>query len=96
MQEMDASGTDCVTSTVQAAARKIGRRARNWRSGLNPDIEPVRPADMLFAAVKNKDRSFHFVPYHFDSSFELAFLKKPDSEILQKRGWNCISTARAN
>ncbi|MDQ2732016.1 MAG: hypothetical protein M3Y56_10180, partial [Armatimonadota bacterium] len=32
-------------------------------------VEPTVP-------VRNKDRSFHYIPYNFDSSFELEFLKQ--------------------
>ena len=78
MREMDEGGQDAF-QYAQAQRQKLevvretlktqGLDPADFPSLFNlPDAEPT-------TAVVNKDRSFHFVPYNFDSSFERDFLE---------------------
>ncbi|MBR2867475.1 MAG: DEAD/DEAH box helicase family protein [Clostridia bacterium] len=51
------------------------------------DSETVAKLRAKQTSHKNKDRSFHYLPYHTDSSFEQKFLKEVLSfDILEKMG----------
>ncbi len=51
------------------------------------DLETAAKLRAKQTSHKNKDRSFHYLPYHTDSSFEQKFLKEVLSfDILEKMG----------
>jgi hypothetical protein len=85
MRELDESGKTAEQYKAQredefAAAREL-LKAQNLDVGLL-----AAPETAISVGVKNKDRSFQYVPYNFDSSFELDFLKRALSlEELQER-----------
>lgn len=84
MHEIDATGqsADAYMEEQREQHRKLRAliQAQNLGEGLLAALnEPGAP-------VKNKDRSFQYVPYKFDSSFELDFLKQALSlEMLRER-----------
>lgn len=73
MLEIDASGLSAEEYARDQRlqfekAREVLRAQGFGESWLNA------PDETVSVAVKNKDRSFHYAPYNFDSSFELGFL----------------------
>ena len=90
MREMDTAGQDAY-QYVTAQRKKLEAVRETLRAqGLDPadypnlfdlpDAAPTTPLD-------NKDRSFHFVPYNFDSTFELNFLREALTlQNLRERG----------
>ena len=90
MQEMDAAGLDTY-QYVTAQRKKLEVVRETMRAqGLDPasfpnlfDLPDAAPTTSL----ANKDRSFHFVPYNFDSSFEMNFLREALTlDNLRERG----------
>jgi hypothetical protein len=55
--------------------------------GIDVNLLKAAPVTLPAKAVRDKDRTFHVVPYNFDSSFELNFLEKAlESKELKDRG----------
>jgi len=91
MLDMDASGQTDPYQYVQAQRKKLEAVRETLKAqGLDPNDYPnlfSLPSEESPPAIKHKDRSFHFVPYNFDSSFEKDFLAGALSlEKLQKDG----------
>lgn len=88
MRTMDAAGQTAF-QYVQARRAQVEQARRILEEqGLNPDPNlfnlPPLPSGV---ALNNKDRSFHFVPYQFDSGFELTFLQEALTlDALRERG----------
>ena len=75
MHEMDLSGqTPFQYAQAQKADIEAVRETMRAR-GMDPNLFTLPAADPTTALV-NKDRSFHVVPYNFDSSFEREFLEE--------------------
>ena len=86
--ELDKSGED-ITSKVQQASdaqRQLRELlAAQGQSNLLDHLQIAAPIEYS-NAVRHKDQSFHFVPYNFDSAFELEFLKAAlEMDELQQR-----------
>lgn len=78
MVAMDSEGQDAVQyAQAERKKRDVVREAIKAQ-GLNPADYPNlfnQPDPEPSTALANKDRSFHFAPYHFDSGFERDFLE---------------------
>jgi hypothetical protein len=86
MQTLDAAG-----QTADDAARVKREQWEQARVMLEAQglaaMLGAPPSETASTAVRHKDRAFHYVPYNFDSSFELEFLKEALSlEALRERG----------
>jgi hypothetical protein len=71
--EIDASGLS-IEEKQRQQREEFERAVAALRAQGLEKFAPASPDD-LSPAVKCKDKSFHFLPYKFDSSFELEFLK---------------------
>lgn len=83
MRELDESGQS--VAEYEHAQKENFRLAQETlkKQGINIEVTP--PATVS-QTVRNKDRSFHVVPYNMDSSFELEFLQQAlQMESLQQR-----------
>lgn len=75
MQTMDVAGQTAEEYT-QAQKAQIDK-IREFAAAQGYDTNLFAPRETTTSvAVQNKDRSFHFAPYNFDSLFELDFLKE--------------------
>ena len=75
MQEMDASG-QTASDYVQAQRANVEKLREMAKAlGTSGDLFTLRDVTVS-TAIENKDRSFHVVPYNFDSSFEREFLEE--------------------
>lgn len=75
MREMDASGENAFQYAQAQQAKLEAVRETLKAQGLDPNLFTL-PAAEPTPALRSKDRSFHFVPYNFDSGFELEFLRE--------------------
>jgi type III restriction enzyme len=75
MREMDASGQNAYQYAQAQQAKLEAVRETLRAQGLDPNLFTL-PAAEPTPALNSKERSFHFVPYNFDSGFELDFLRE--------------------
>ncbi len=75
MREMDAAGQTAFQYAEEQRAKL--EQVREMAKAANLDINLFALRDnAVSAAAQNKDRSFHYAPYSFDSSFEMKFLQE--------------------
>ena len=86
IREMDETG-QTTYQYVQAQRAKLEAVRETMKAqGLDPNLFTL-PAAEPTTAVENKDRSFHFTPYNFDSGFERDFLEQAlTHKSLRERG----------
>ena len=75
MRDLDESGETAREYSQRRAADHEKAREILKAQGLDVGLLAAPTAE-IGASVENKDRSFQYVPYHFDSGFELDFLKR--------------------
>ena len=75
IRELDEKGqsAELYAQSQREAWGKVMEAAK--AQGFDTNLFNTPPAEPT-VAVQNKDRSFHFAPYQFDSGFELEFLQK--------------------
>ena len=73
IREIDAAGQSA--DLYIQSQREAWGRVQEMAKAQGFDLFTVAPAEPT-VAIKNKDRSFQFLPYQFDSGFEEEFLKK--------------------
>lgn len=75
MREMDTAGQSPFVYAQTQRAKQDAVRETLIAQGLDPNLFTL-PSAELTTALTNKERSFHFAPYSFDSGFELKFLQE--------------------